>query len=164
MRREWFELFYKQGWQQTMIAEKYNYPVWTVNRVLNKLSADEGRKTRSDKGKSKPSPTLELPDFEKLALEGESTEVQIEMFINALFSAVRNTKKLKASQAILYVNQLTNALRRLRSIQFANMAKNLDLKIVHSIIRRYEPDATEMRVIEIFKEEAARVKAEKVKA
>ena len=156
IKREWLKMYYEGKRSQSDIAHTYDYPVSTVNRVLQKMEL--ARKTRSDKGKKKSGPHIDLPDFDKLTLDGESAETQLEIFIHTLITGIQSVKKIKASQSIAYVNQLTNALKKLRSIQFAGIAKSIDAKIVINIIRRFEPHATEMRVIEIFKEEFIRLK------
>lgn len=159
VKREWLQLYYQQKATVKAIADDYGYPAHTVYRVLRKMKPEKD--PRSDKGKPKQSPVVDI-DFDKLTLEGESPETQLEMFIQEMMRAISKTRKINVNQGIIYVNQLTNALRRLRSVQFANLAKSLDVQIVESIIRRYEPEATELRVIEIFKEESARVKANKL--
>lgn len=153
MKREWIDLHFKKGISVRSIADTYGYPRSTVYRWIGKM--DPHKKERSDKGKARR--VLELPDLNKLSLDGESPETQIEIMIDALMSAI--SKQIKPMQAVTYVKQLTMALKQLRSMQFASMAKDIDAKVVESIIRRYEPNATSLRVIEVFKEELARVKA-----
>lgn len=157
VKRKWIELFYKQGISVKSIADDYGYPIYTVYRVLEKM--DPKKKPRADKGKKRGDAELELPDFDQLSLEGESPETQIELFIQSVLRSIAESKTVKASQALMYMNQFANALKKIRSLQFAAMAKSLDVEIVEEIIRTYEPEATDVRVIEVFKEAAARVKA-----
>lgn len=159
VKRKWIELFYKHGISVKSIADDYGYPIYTVYRVLEKMSPK--RKQRSDKGKKRSDVDLELPNFDQLSLEGESPETQIELFIHSVLRSVAESKSIKASQALMYMNQFANALKKIRSMQFSAIAKNLDVEIVEEIIRTYEPDASDVRVIEVFKEAAARVRARK---
>lgn len=157
MKRKWLDLFYQQKVSVKSIADEYGYPVYTVYRVLNKMT--EAKQARSDKGRKRASPVIDI-DMGVLSLQGESHETQLEMFIGELMRAIGQNRKIKVSQALVYVNQLTNAFRRLRSVQIRQLAKDFDVKLVERIIRRYEPTATDLRVIEICKEEIAKQKSE----
>ncbi len=157
MKRKWLELYFEEKISPQSIADDYGYPVYTVYRVLNKMT--ENKEPRSDKGQTKKSPVVDI-DFDKLSLEGESAETQLEMFIQELMRAISKNDKIKISQGLTYVNQLTNAFRRLRSVQIRHLAKDFDVKIVERIIRRYEPQATDLRIIEICKEVIAEAKGE----
>lgn len=158
MKRDWLTLYYEKKVSLRSIADDYGYPYSTVWRTVSKM--DPNRKVRKDKGKSNV-PDLELPDLNKLSLDGESPETQIELVINALMSVVMASKKLKPNQAITYISQLTNTLKRLRSIQFAALAKEAEPRIIETIIRMYEPTATDMRVIEVFKQAVQTLRGEK---
>jgi hypothetical protein len=157
-KRKWLSLYFEENISVQSIADDYGYPVATVYRVLRKM--DPNKDERADKGKKRKSPTVDI-DFEKLILEGESPETQLEMFIQEMLRAISKKKSIALNSAVTYVNQLTNAYRRLRSVQIGALAKSLDVKIVERIIRRYEPEATPMRIIEVCKEVIAEAKAEK---
>ncbi len=156
MKRDWIKLYYEQGVSVKSIADNSGYPVHTIYRVLSKM--DPHRKERNDKGKPKDSPTIEV-NFDKLSLQGESYETQIELLINEILRGISSNNKIKLSQALLYANQLMNALKKLRSIQFEHIAKNIDVQIVQEIIKLYEPQATQFRIIEVFKIASAKAKA-----
>lgn len=156
IKREWLDLHFTKSISVKSIADDYGYPVATVYRVLEKL--DPNKKERSDKGKPKKSPTISI-DLDKLAMEGESYETQLEILFQEIMNGIGAKKNLQIGKALVYANQLTNSLKKLRSVQFGQMAKNLDAKIVERIIRRYEPNATALRVIEIMKEVIAEAKA-----
>lgn len=158
VKREWITLYYDKKVSIKSIADDYGYPYTTVWRTLTRL--DPKRKERKDKGKSK-TPDLDLPNLEQLSLDGESTETQIEVVITALMAAVTRSKKLKPNQAITYIGQLTNALKRLRSIQLEAMLKNIDASVVAAIVRRYEPGASDLRVVEVFRQELAGLRKER---
>lgn len=157
VKRKWIELFYERKISVKSIADDYGYPPHTVYRVLRTL--DPNRKKRSDTGKERKAPMLDV-DLDALSVQGESHETVIEILIQEVMRAIASNKKLKASQALLYVGQLTTALKKLRSVQFGQMAKTLDFRIVEGVIRRYEPNATDLQVIEICKEVIAKVKSE----
>ena len=155
-KREWLELHFVKNVSVKAIADDYGYPVHTVYRVLDKM--DPNRKERSDKGKKQKSPAIDI-DFEALNMQGESYETQIEIMIQEILKGISKKKSMAVQKVLSITNQLVNALKKLRSIQFEHMTKNLDVQIVEEIIRTYEPEAMELRVIEVFKQAAARVKA-----
>lgn len=157
-KREWLALHFEKNISVKSIADDYSYPVATVYRVLDKL--DPNKKERSDKGKAKKTPMIDV-DFSALCEQGESYETQIELFIQEIMRALGEKKRISIGQALLYANQLTNALRKLRMVQFGQMAKNLDVKIVERLIRRYEPGASAMRIIEVMKEVITEAKVDK---
>jgi hypothetical protein len=158
-KKKWLDLYYGDTKASVKsIADDFGYPEYTVYRVLRK--GDPDKKERSDKGTTKKTPIIDV-DFDRLALEGESPETQLGMMIQESIRAISQKKRLTVGQLLLYTNQLTGSLRKLRSVQFGQMAKNLDVKIVERLIRRYEPDAGALRIIEVFKEVAAEVKADK---
>lgn len=156
MKREWIELHFQKNVSVKSIADDYGYPVHTVYRILNRM--DPNRKERSDKGKKQKSPAIDV-DFEALSLQGESYETQIEIMIQEILKALSKKKSIAIQKVLSYTNQLMNAVKKLRSVQFEHMTRNLDVQIVEEIIRTHEPEATELRVIEIFKQASARVKA-----
>lgn len=158
-RKQWFELYFSKNVPVDAIAADYKVPISTVYYWLRKM--DPKRKQRSDKGKAQKSAVLELPDITAMTLDGQTLEQSIELVINGLIQAITANKKIKLNSATTAINQLTLNLRRLRSIQFEAMAKSIDAKIVEGIIKHYEPTATSMRVIEVFKEARARVRSEK---
>lgn len=158
LKKQWVELYYKKNATVKAIAADYDYPIHTVYRVLRRM--DPHRKERNDKGKKRVTATLDI-DLDALSFQGESAETQLELFIQETLRAISKKKKMKAEQALHYANRLMDALKKLRGLQFANITKSLDVEIVEAIIRRYEPEATELRVIEIFKEESARIRARK---
>jgi hypothetical protein len=157
VKREWLELHFQKSVNVKSIADDYGYPVHTVYRVLNRM--DPNRKERTDKGKKQKSPAIDV-DFEALNLQGESYETQIEIMIQEILKALSKKKSMAVQKVLSYTNQLVNALKKLRSIQFAQMAKNLDVKIVEQIIRRYDPDVTDLRIIEIVREIISEIKME----
>lgn len=156
VKREWLELHFQKNVSVKAIADDYGYPVHTVYRTLDKM--DPNRKERSDKGKKQKSPAIDI-DFEALNMQGESYETQIEIMIQEVLKGISKKKSMAVQKVLSITNQLVNALKKLRSIQFEHMTKNLDVQIVEEIIRTYEPEAMELRVIEVFKQAAARVKA-----
>jgi hypothetical protein len=157
-KREWLNLYFEDKRSVKAIADDYGYPEYTVYRVLKKM--DPEKMERSDKGQTHKTPIIDV-DFDKLALEGESPETQLGMMIQESIRGISQKKKLTVGQLLLYTNQLTGALKKLRSVQFGQMAKNLDVKIVERLIRRYEPEASAMRIIEVTKEVIAEAKADK---
>lgn len=159
LRKTWIEQYYNKKVTLESLAKESGYPLSTVYYWVKKM--DPERKTRSDKGKPRDSVTIEMPDIPKMTLDGHSLEENAELIMSALQQQITINRKIKARDAIYLTGQITLQIKRLRSIQFDLMAKNLDIKIVQSIIRRYEPNASPMRAIEIIKEEAARVKQEK---
>ncbi|HXF99764.1 MAG TPA: hypothetical protein VNL69_03220 [Bacteroidota bacterium] len=156
MKKEWCDLYFHKKISVKSIAETYGYTTWTVYKVLHELNPNRNPYER--RKKRKPS-GIELPDLKKLALDGESAETMLETIIHALMDALSSTGGVKMDDALRYLNSLTQTLKKLRSIQIEAMLKNIDARVVESIIRHYEPDATDMRVIEVFKEHLEKVKA-----
>lgn len=157
LRKEWEELYFVKHIGVRSIADTYQYPPYTVYRVLEGRTKKDDD-ARSDKGKKKDGPAIELPDIENLTLDGESAETQIELYIQSLLRAISTNQKMKANQVIYYVKELTNTLKKLRSMQLDAMLKNVDAKVVARIIRRFEPDAGELRIIQIFEQELSNEK------
>ncbi len=156
-KRDWIDLHFNKGVTVKSLADDYGYPVHTVYRVLAKM--DPNRKERSDKGKKQKSPSIDV-DFESLNLQGESYETQLEIMFEQFLRGIQAKKRISIDKAIYYGNRLTDMLKKLRSVQFRQMAKSLDVKIVERIIRRYDPDVTDLRIIEVVKEVIAEIKAE----
>ncbi len=157
IKREWIDLHFQKSVSVKSIADDYGYPVHTVYRIVNKM--DPNRKERSDKGKKKTSPSIDI-DFDALTLQGESYETQVEIMIQEILKGITKRKSIRIEKVLYYTNSLMNALKKLRSIQFGQMAKSLDVKIVERIIRRYDPDVTDLRIIEVVKEVIAEIKKE----
>lgn len=156
MKREWIKLYYQQGVSVKSISDQYGYPVYTIYRVLQKINPN--RKERSDKGKSK-SPKLDLSGFIELQKQGESAETILENFIYALLDAIAANPKITAKEGLAYTSSLMKNLKLLRSMQLTTMIKEIDIKILEALVRRYEPDASDLRVIQVIKEVIAEIKA-----
>jgi transposase-like protein len=156
IKREWVELYWDKKISAKSIAETYGYPMSTIYRVVSKLKTSDQRV----KQEKKEAAMIELPDVERLIMDGETPETQLELFIQSLITAISKSPKIKPEAVIKYITGLTNALQRLRSIQLEGLLKTLDAKVVIALIRRLEPNASDLRCVEIFNEVLAEVKSE----
>lgn len=94
-------------------------------------------------------------------LNGESYETQIEILIQEILRGVAKKKNIKIEQALQVTNRLMDAMKKLRSVQLGAITKNLDVKIVEGVVRKFKPDATPLQIIEIVKKVIAELKASK---
>jgi transposase len=156
IKREWVELYYDKNISAKSIAETYGYPTRTVYHVVSKFKTIDRRVKRE----KKEAAMIELPDIERLIMDGETPETQLELFIQSLITAISKNQTIKPEAVIKYISALTNALQRLRSIQLEGLLKTLDAKVVIALIRRLEPNASDLRCVEIFNEVLAEVKSE----
>lgn len=79
--------------------------------------------------------------------------------MTVILSELESNAEMAASSRLQMMNNYLTLKNKYQSLKLVKHLKGIDASIVASIIRRYEPNATDEDVIKIFKEELAKVTA-----
>lgn len=130
-----------------IIADKFNC---TTNQVYSALKKD---KAGLLKRKQAPKKTKQI---EKI-LE-ESTDSIIENQFKFAAAQLESNKDLAVENRIVLIEKLQNIRKSVKSMKLESHIKKIDANILASIIRRFEPEANDDRVIEVYREEFEKCK------
>ena len=87
-------------------------------------------------------------------LPDDSLKEEYEYTLNA----IRADKKIEPAQRVVLLDKLISMRKTLQVLSLANHLKRADAELISMIIRRFEPTATDERVIQIYNEELAKLR------
>jgi hypothetical protein len=131
------------------IAQKYNC---TANQVRYALDQDKRGELRRSPGRTK------YKDVEKVKSEKTADELLESQFQHAI-AQLEADGKLAADMRIALLEKLFNMMKTLQATKLVGHLKRADALIIARIVKRYEPEATDQRVIEIYREELEKHRA-----
>jgi hypothetical protein len=134
------------------IAHRFNITVrqaeYAVNKFLNGELEGKSNTRGSDKQTLQRAQALRTKKgFDKQALFQEQLEIAIVQL--SLSDKLDVLARIKALESIAYLERVV------QQTELVGMLKNKDGNVIREIIRLFEPDATDKRVIEIYKQAEA---------
>lgn len=78
-----------------------------------------------------------------------------------VLSSIRADKKIESTQRVLLLDKLISMRKTLQIISLENHLKRADAELISMIIRRFDPSATNERIIQIYNEELSKLRASK---
>lgn len=130
------------------IAQKYNV---TANQV--RYALDQDKKGLLSKARARRT----TKDVEKIKQE-KSPDVLLEsQFHHAL--AQMEAKSFEPEERVMMLDKLFNMSKTLQATRLVGHLKRADAEIIGRIIRRYEPEADDQRIIQVYREELEKHRA-----
>jgi replication initiation and membrane attachment protein DnaB len=129
------------------IADKYQVSYEQARNAIKR--SKEGRlgkiQTRSKKIKT-----------DKIKAANPEPDSLLEMQYHQAVAQLEADQDMPADQRIALLDKLFSARKILQQVRLESHIKKTDAAIIAGIIRRYEPDASDERVITIYREELER--------
>jgi len=130
------------------IADKFNCTYDQARRACHDYEA--GKLTRSAP-KAKPIDT-------DIVSTGKTADQLLESQFEYALVSLDLDKDIRIDSRVQYLDKLFGMRKTIQQVKLESHIKRLDATIIGAIIRRYEPDASDERIIEIYKEEFVKLK------
>lgn len=158
IREEILKLYNKEGLTVAQIFNRYKDKLtyWQVYNTINKrspisLSVNESGSLENNKEQDE----LTLPDVDLSHFD--SIENYLEHSLTVIIQQL-NAKKMNPEKRVHLMKTITEVSKRLKLQMLEKHIKGNDAKLIIRIMRRLKPDITDGEIMEIYKEEAEKLK------
>lgn len=130
------------------IADKFNCTYDQARRACHDY--EQGKLTRNMPKTKQPKPEINIA--------GKTTDQLLESQFEYAIASLESDADIPIDSRVQYLDKLFGMRKIIQQVKLESHIKRLDATIIGAIIRRYEPDASDERVIEIYKEEFVKLK------
>lgn len=113
----------------------------------------------SKPGKAKKKKTIQSPAPDE---QDKPIENKLDSLLQTAVNELENAKDMEVETKILLLNKIFDMKKKSQSITLANHLRRADADILAVIIRRYEPGASDDRIIEIYHEAETIIRSQNV--
>lgn len=137
---------YKEKYTDATVGEIAKRYKCTYNQARNAIEQYKAGKLNRERPKK--------PDVSKILESSNPDELFGKQYSLAL-AQLENDKGMPVGERIMMLDKLSGINKTLQQISLQNHLKRADAEFIARIIRRYEPEASDDRIVKIYHEELA---------